>query len=83
MYHISFYIKRKEISKSISKKNCVVQKTKRETKSQEDCDSFLFLSSCLSGGLGVSLFLLCISGFTLATQIIGSLGRDMLFLVIV
>lgn len=33
MYHISFYIKRKQISKSISKKNCVVQKTKRETDS--------------------------------------------------
>lgn len=49
MYHISFYIKRKQISKSISKKNCVIQKTKRETKSQEDCVSFLFLSFFLSG----------------------------------
>lgn len=52
MYHISFYIKRKQNSKSISKKTCIVQKTKRETKSQEDYVSFLFLFFCLTGDIG-------------------------------
>lgn len=48
MYHISFYIKRKQTLKSFSKKNHVILKTKGATEIQEDCVSFLFLFSCLS-----------------------------------